>query len=238
MDVVLRTFPDRYTNNAAGPKTFYQGGTHFRTLCEKCNSGHLGTEYDPELVKLCNQIRILAEAVRRKEIALPSDVLVFVKPQRIARAIVGHILAANAVEEAKDGLVSAPLPDALRRYFLDDASVLPREVDMYFWVYPSRRQVIVKGAGKISLKYSGVILGHILKFLPLGFWVVWEKPLNLSINLPTLVPDKRMGIDDISQMRVDLTNIPHLNFPEEPTSDEVILMHDGSTSVSSPKKSI
>ena len=236
MDVVLRTFPDGYTNNAGGPKTFYQGGTHFRTLCEKCNSGLLGTEYDPELAKLCNEIRKLAEVVSRKEIALPSDVLVFVKPQRIARAIVGHILAANAVEEAKNGLISAPLPDALRRYFLNDASVLPTEADIYVWVYPSRRQVIVKGAGKISLKYSNVILGHILKFLPLGFWLVWEKPLNLSINLPTLVPDKRMRIDDICQMRVELTNIPPLDFPEAPTSGELISMHEGSTSVSIPRK--
>ena len=108
-----------------------------------------------ELVKLSNNITQIALAARNKQIALPGDLLVFIRPQKIARAVVGHILAANAMEEAKNGLVSAPFPDALRRYFLDENEPLPRHVDIYFWVYPSRRQVVIKNACKISMNRSG-----------------------------------------------------------------------------------
>jgi len=135
------------------------------------------------------------------------------------------------VEEAKNGLVSAPFPDALRRYFLDENEPLPRHVDIYFWVYPSRRQVVIKNAGKISMNRSGVILGHVLKFLPLGFWVIWEKPNNYSLNVPALVPDKNMDIEQLYQAAVDLRAIPKLDFPEAPDDNEVILLRAESTSV-------
>lgn len=126
--------------------------------------------------------------------------------KKIARAVVGHLLAANAVEEARTGIVSAPFPDALRRYFLSDKGALPDNIDIYWWIYPYRRQVVIEGAAKMSTKESGMILGHILNFLPLGFWVLWKRPADLSFQVPTLVPDKRIG--ELTQTRIALNTPP------------------------------
>ena len=158
------------------------------------------------------------------------------KPQRLARAVVGHTLAAVSVEEAKSGLRSAPFPDALRAYFLDKAAPLPESLDIYYWLYTSRKQVVVKGAVKSSTKSRQGILGHIFKFLPLGFWLVWEKASEISIDLPRLVPDKGMSLDDMSQLRVELKGVPPINFPEAPASHEVLMMNSNYSSVATPKE--
>jgi len=65
----------------------------------------------------------------------------------------------------------------------------------------------------------------------LGFWVIWEKPNNYSLNVPALVPDKNMDIEQLYQAAVDLRAIPKLDFPEAPDDNEVILLRAESTSV-------
>lgn len=235
-DAILQTFPQAHGGQKGNRWSQSQGGTHFKTLCQKCNTYRLGSKYDPEIVDLSNELTRLALSSLNGTIALPNEIAVFLRPQKIARAVVGHLLAANAVEEAKTGIVSAPFPDALRRYFLNDEQALPDNIDIYWWIYPYRRQVVIKGAGKMSMKGSGMIFGHILKFLPLGFWVLWERPAHVSLQVPTLVPDKRMGIDEVAQTSIVLNSPPPRDFPEAPTDDEAILMHAESTSVGTPRE--
>ena len=144
----------------------FQAGVHFNTICRNCNTELLGSKYDPELVKLSKEINNLALAVNRGAIILPSNVLVFLKPQKIARAIIGHFIAAHSCKEARDGIVSSPFMDALRHYFLNEDEFLPKDVDIYFWVYPSRRQVIIKHFSKAILGNAeeSSLYGGVLKF--------------------------------------------------------------------------
>lgn len=216
--------------------TTSQGGTHFRTLCSKCNSEKLGLEYDPELVNLSNDITSTVLSVKEKNLILPEHIVSFVKPQRLARSVIGHLLAAASVNETKENLISYPMPDALRKYFLDSTLPLPPELHIYYWVYPSRKQVVIKGAGKMTM-YStkDLVLGHIIKFLPLAFWVIWEKPKSFKPSLYQLVPQRDMRIDDLNQMRINLKEIPALDFPEAPNDNELIMMDTKTTSVALPK---
>lgn len=235
-DVILRTFLPSHEKNSKNSKTTSQGGTNFKTLCENCNSSQLGGKYDPELINLSNEITNIALAVNNKQIMLPSDRLIFTRPQKLTRAVIGHILAADAVDETKSGLTSFDFRDALRHYFLNESAPLPQEVDIFFWIYPSRRQVIIKDA---HIAYMGSfdnkpLCCHILKFLPLGFWVLWEKPAAFQTTLPNLVPDKSMGIDDIYQIKVDFRNIPSLDFPEMPIDNQITLLSSKSI-VGNPK---
>jgi len=232
-DYELRTFLD--FKNSSGKGATSQGGTHFRTLCSVCNSERLGLQYDPSLVDLSNEITSLVMGAKNKVISLPEFIYPFVKPQRLARSIVGHVLSAVAVEETKTGLISAPFPDALRSYFLDESSPLPDKLEIYYWVYPSRKQVVIKGAGKVSISGNGVVIGHIIKFLPLGFWLIWEKPKNYNPNLHKLIPSRNMGIDETYQMPISLGEIPSLDFPEAPEGHEVILLNTNNSSIGSPK---
>ena len=232
-DVVLRTLLPSHEKNSKNSETPSQGGTNFKTLCEKCNSSPLGDKYDPELINLSNEITKTALAVDKKQIMLPSVRLIFTRPQKLARAVIGHILAANAVDETKDGLRTFDFRDALRHYFLNEKAPLPEEVDIYFWIYPSRRQVIIKDA-HIGSFGNEPFCCHILKFLPLGFWVLWEKPDTFQTTLPNLVADKSMSIDDIYQTKVDFRSIPRLDFPEMPIDNQITFLSSKSI-VGNPK---
>ncbi len=234
--ITLKTY---YADKHSQGKAF-QAGVHFYTLCETCNKELLGSKYDPELVHLSREINNLALAVDTKRIVLPSDRLVFLKPQKIARAVIGHFLAAHSIKEATEGLYSSPFVDSLRDYLLDETKSLPAGVEIYFWVYPSRRQVIMKNWVKATMGDVDrtMLFGGILKFLPLGFWILWEKPADFWTNLSVLVPDKNMGINEVCQMKINLTNLPPLDFPEAPNDSELMLSCDEYASIGIPNPRI
>ncbi len=234
-DVILLSFAESNHSQSQSKTTIAQGGTHFRTLCGTCNNTRLGGDYDPELVKLSNEITNFARAVSERRIVLPESIVAWVKPQRIARAVLGHVLAAHSVSQVKSPPISAPLSNAIQKYFLDPNESLPKELDIYFGVYPHKRQVIIKNAGKISLSRNGGLFGHIIKFLPLGFWILREKPKGVSIELPALVPDKGMGFDDMHQLTISLRGLPAIDFPEAPADDEAIFFADEHTSIGYPR---
>lgn len=206
-----------------------QGGTHYRTLCGTCNSTRLGTYYDPALIDLSNEITTLSLGAKRREIILPRTIHPFIRPQRIARAVVGHVLAGLAVEETSQGLLSSPINDSLRNYFLDETAELPNNLEIYYWVYPSRRQVLIKNVGKSLINNSGkreVVFGHIFKFLPLGFWLVFNSSNQKSELVKPLVRDKNMTLDCMDQVDINLYRVPPLDFPEVPKGDEFIAFNN------------
>lgn len=232
-DVELKTLHPTKEHSNRG--TTSQGGSHYKTLCNKCNSTELGINYDPSLVDLSNEITSLVIGAKNKNISLPKKIYPFIRPQKIARSIVGHCLAAIAIEESKTGLISTPIGDTLRKYFLDPSAPLPEELDIYYWPYPSNQQVIIKNIGKSSIHHSGIIFGHIIKFLPLGFWLVWNKPHSIQLNINQLVPNKSMGIDEVQQIEIDLYNIPNFDFPEAPMDHEIVAFNDNYSVVANQK---
>lgn len=217
--------------------TTSQGGTHYKTLCAACNNTRLGTQYDPHLVELSNAITSYVVGAKNRHIDLPRKIEVFFRPQRIARAVVGHCLAALAVDEAKNGVVSSPMGDAMRTYFLDEKACVPDELDIYYWMYPSRRQVVMKGFSKFSLfsKQGDTFVSDLLKFLPLGFWITWEKPKHVQLGVDKLIARKDMPLDEPVLVELDLYQIPRLDFPESPIDHEAILLHDEYAAVATPK---
>jgi hypothetical protein len=58
----------------------------------------------------------------------------------------------------------------------------------------------------MTLYSSEPVLGGIIKFLPIGFWIVWEKPKDFVVYLNELLPHREVGIDDIVQIPIDLYN--------------------------------
>jgi len=215
--------------------TTSQGGTHFRTLCSKCNSERLGLEYDPALIGFSNEITALAIGAKERQIHLPQYVYPIIKPQRVARSVIGHVLAAAAIEEIKTGPLTSPMSDAMREYFLDSSAPMPEMLDIYYWIYPSNKQVVIKYFGKAQFGMKATVTGHVIKFLPLGFWLVWDKPKSVKMNIPKLVKEKGMGLDDREQLKIDLYNVPSTKFPEAPKDWEINLLNDKYAYVGNPK---
>jgi len=80
-----------FTEGLAAPKPeISHDGLRFRTFCSKHNS-LLGSEYDPAL----NDFAISAGRFLRSELDLPPVVHINARPTAIARAVLGHLLAAR-----------------------------------------------------------------------------------------------------------------------------------------------
>lgn len=109
-------------------------------------------------------------------------------------------------------------------------------MEIYYWVYPYRRQVVLKGAAKIALGRPGMLLGSILKFFPVGFWIVWERPPNARIRLRQLLPDRETKLDATRQLHIELRLIPPGDYPEAPADDEIVLFSNEQTSVGEPRR--
>lgn len=70
-------------------RRYMPGGVHFRTLCAKCNNDLLGRRYDKELIRFSNAV----SETLKSSLALPITIRIPVNPGRLARAVIGHVLA-------------------------------------------------------------------------------------------------------------------------------------------------
>lgn len=224
--------------------TISQDGTNFKTICGYCNNTLLGTEYDPELNKVSNRVGDLVKQLSDlsyRGISLPPQVTIEVKPQRLARAVIGHLLASNYHPDQSNSTNPGLFPKALQEYFLDKNATLPEEINIYYWFYPSNRQVLVHGAAMEFLKAPKQPLFYsLMKFFPIAYWITWKEPQQTIIKHPTVIRDRNIGIDDTEEIQIKLLDYPRLDFPEAPHDDDpvqyILLFNDQLTSVATRKK--
>lgn len=88
-------------------------GVVFRTLCSKCNSERLGAEFDPELASMSNQVVTLIDI----PLYIPSASVIRVRPQRVARAVLGHLMAVGL--DRYDG---GEMTQGVREYILETSA--------------------------------------------------------------------------------------------------------------------
>jgi len=213
-----------------------QNGLNILSICGNCNNSLLGTEYDPALIEVTKQVAGILRVQKELGISLPEKIDLSVKPQRLLRSVVGHILAGK-LPIPGELPISAPFPDALRNYFLDQSSNISDKLEVYYWVYPSNKQIVINSLGIGSAMGEGSISGScLLKFFPLAFWIVWDKPDLFSIDLTKISPDKFKGLDETCKIVLDLRNIPSLNYPEVPGEGRYSMYCDDSTFLAQPKK--
>lgn len=207
-----------------------QGGLHFKTLCGSCNNTLLGTKYDPALTAVVNEIRTYMTRASASCLELPKTQLFDYQPNRFLRSILGHLLAANAVDDVTRTTPEAPLDAALRKYVLEPSEVLDSNIHVYYWLYPYRPKVIMKHCGMGFLGSRGeLIYGHVFKFFPFGFWVVWAQQPNSSIrriSLPRLDLEASSIISAAAKLAINFWPLQDSNFPEAPPDDGMWLLTD------------
>ncbi|MBY8033807.1 hypothetical protein KW465_01980 [Vibrio fluvialis] len=212
-----------------------QGGLTFGSTCHKCNNDRLGTSYDPELIKLYREMKDLSNSIQSNQLVLPRYKTFFVKPQKIARSVIGHIIAANSISTLLEPTAHSGIYSDLVEYFKDGDVPLPDNVEIYYWFYPSRDIKVLKSFGR-SFKWGvNPVVGDVLKFFPLAFWVVWNVPEEINISLPKLLPNKKVGGDELTQITVDFVSHPQLDFPEIPDDNGASLYASQINSVGIPK---
>lgn len=232
--VEVRTFSEHFSSE----KTYFrisQKGLLVRSICGTCNNYRLGRLYDPYLNKISHEVKSFVKAHNDRRLIWPNKFKITMTPQRVARAIVGHLLGGSLSEDKKNTPIKAPMPNGLRKYFLDPSSIVPKQVEIYYWLYLSNVQKILKNFGIAVPGRRSPIIGDLLKFFPLAYWVVWDQPDDIQVNLPKLIKRKDIGLDETDDMHIDFQNIPRVDWPENPDDNLVILYRDESTMVANPK---
>lgn len=233
--VELRTL-SQYLSKPSGKPTHSQSGLNILSICGECNNNLLGTQYDPELIKVSEKVAQMVRVERELGLSLPEKIDLDVKPQRLIRSVIGHILAAKLPIRGEPR-ISAPFPDALRSYFLDQSTNIPEELEVYYWVYPSNKQIVINSLGVLSTMGGGFIPSScLLKFFPLAFWIVWDKPTSFPIHSTKIPKDNFKSLDETCKIILDLRHILPLNYPEVSSDRYIIMYKNDSTFVAQPKK--
>lgn len=220
----------------------YQAPT-FPTICAECNGKRLGEQYDPALISFANG---LIRWTRWSEMfdlrGTQNLATVDINPAAVARAVVGHLLAA---ERSRKPCPPGKMLEAMRRFFLEDDS--GSELRIFVWPYDGEL-VIARGFSTMELvPASGTtvritrkpIFGDVLKFFPLAFWVLWgqsERPPIQCAEIPLFV-------DTQTQIQIPLYNVPPRHWPEFPLSHEAVAWTDstalqGKTILKHPRRKL
>lgn len=227
--VSIMTLPDSLESLKSVAAISSSNGLKFRTLCSNCNGALLGSKYDPELSIFAKQVAQLQRTAY--QLLLPRKVAVDCKPQRIARAIIGHLLAAEVRQNMNDEPTRAPMAEAMRAYFLDESLGLPPELRVFVWACEVEWLAVHRGIGiaRVMGSPSDTVYGDFLKFSPLAFWITFNAPPTVTIkrNFGEFTRGGS-GLDD--RVPVALTFYPHLaqrpDWPERPDDPEILVLND------------
>lgn len=213
-----------------------QGGLKFRTICGECNNKRLGSIYDPELKSFVDGVR---EGLQNAglNVVLPRWVRAQANLHLIAKSVIGHILASHSVADTEVWRSDIGASESLRRYFLEPDMAFPPEWRLYCWPYFSRRQIVLRHASWMDVSLNEpskkTVYGHVLKFLPLGFWLVHSQHDEFLIEAQDITP---LGIpgNELENIAFDLRRTPHMGFPEQPTGHRIMMFADDQSSMTSP----
>ena len=112
-----------------------QNGVKFRTICENCNNNLLGAKYDKEYKKLVDCLYNLYISKGK----IPQYIIIKgLKINKIARAVVGHFLA------AREDFCDSDIERELRKYFLDEMALPPKDLNLLYYTYRYNTMMIIR----------------------------------------------------------------------------------------------
>jgi len=234
-NVEIQTMGQALDGGSAGKPAYSQNGVKFRTICSHCNNVKLGATYDSELISLCKEVSTYLRVVIETGLYVGQRRKFNTKPQRVAKAIIGHLLAGCIPEDYEQPPLSAPFPDALRKYFLNEGDTFPENMTVYYWLHPSRRQVIMSYFAYCDIRSKDIIMASVIKFFPMAFLVVWDQPASVKINQNRLLPFNTFPLNEISQIEIDFARIPPSIWPETVGDNNYLLTKDSITVMAKDK---
>jgi hypothetical protein len=194
-------------------KTKAHDGVKYRTLCPRCNNALLGARYDPALIDFTK----LVSNFLASNLALPTTMNVRTKPALLMRAIWGHLAAVGV-----DRYLKGPRTEEWREFFLDETLHVPSGTNFYYWIYPYRRQALVRDAGALDISTRGNAMYWLMKFYPLAF-AVWMPQNHWQLPYRDLVTYCGSDPDHTVDVMIDLAPIPHELILEAPTGTQAIM---------------
>lgn len=193
-------------DNAPKKPLVSQNGVKFRTICRDCNT-KFGQRFDPSINRFGREIKRVIDS----SLVMPSQTIhVREKPDRIARAVLGHLLS------AKINVEDSAFDDEVRGFIFDDTVPIPETMNVYYWVFPFNTTIISRDVGLMEWRggETKISVGSLLKYLPVAFFVTREAHWEGLPNLRRLCnPKDPMFETDIP---IDLGNTRAFDWPEKP----------------------
>lgn len=218
---------NRIEINYGKGKFISQNGLNCKTICGECNNKLLGGNYDKELVKLYNDVMALSNRPVPKSRTFNIDV------KSLVRCLLGHFIAINIYDEKKSvqSLLSEKLNDekyifgTYRKFVMGETDSLD-DIICYYWYYPCNEIKMVPYFGKanvIDFDKPRAILGTLIKFFPIALYLVNKKSSTAILERVHVINFNK------DKILLNFENILHKDFPEVPSSGEVILINSGSS---------
>ena len=181
-----------------------QNGVKYRTLCKECNE-LLGVEYDPTL----NNFAIGVGRYLNSQLKFPEVIHHRLRPQRLLKAILGHLIA------TKVGIEDSKFDQLARKYVLDSTASLPDNINVFYWVYPYKSSVIIRELGKSTVEQNSQKLGifQALKYFPIAYLCCEKEKYT---GLDSFHSYRHYGLDEECEIKINLTRIEPENWPEFP----------------------
>jgi len=196
----------------------FQSGIKFKSLCSKCNNDYLGARYDPSINQLSKD---LADIVKTP-LAVPPVASISVQVNRVCRAVLGHLMAVG-LDRYNDG----EMANSCREYFLNSEIKEPKNVKIYYWVYPYNRQVLIRDATvTFDLGNMPPVFFWLIKYFPIAFFVTCNEPQGFKFRVNLLNQILTSDIDEFVSLRLTLRNIPKSNWPEAPVGNSIVALSD------------
>lgn len=184
-----------------------QNGVKFRTICKECNE-LLGQHYDPEL----NDFAVSVGRYLKTSIRLPNVITHSVKPQRLFKSLLGHLVA------AKVDIENTAFDVAARGYVLDETAKLPEDINVFYWVYPYNCSVTIRDFAMFTPRgtFNEPAVFQTLKYYPVAY-LLTDKAEYANLN--SLSQFRNCELDEEIDIPIDLTRTEDPYWPEAP-SDE------------------
>ena len=152
-------------------------GITFKSLCSDCNNRILGSETDRSLQQLC-------ESVKKNMRVGSKHFNCRIKPNRVAQAVAGHMLAAKDYYDDE-----CSIDTELRKYVLNPSQMPPENMSLCYFLYPHNcivigRDFVVGKAINMNESYrlpEGTI--SCIYSYPMGFLLLSDKQ---KLKLPDL----------------------------------------------------
>ena len=185
-----------------------QNGMKYRTICSDCNS-FLGIEFDPTI----NDFAISVSRYLDSALELPDIVHHTVKPQRLMKALIGHLIA------AKIDIENTVFDGTGRDYVLDLSASLPEDINIFYWVYPYECSIAIRDFAMFTPRgtFTEPAVFQTLKYFPIAY-LCCNKSEYAGLNNLSRYRDS--GIDEEIDIPIELTRIENPYWPEAPSDSD------------------
>lgn len=218
----VASIADTISGDKHPPSYKMPNGVHFRTLCRRCN-GALMSPFDKALISMCNQVAALLRD--------PGKVTFYqsirVKPQLVARGILGHMCSVglNRYDETHS------------RHLFDSASDLLRQVRLHYWVYPYGGRTVLRDFALCNIALSKSAAIYIIKSYPLAFAMVWDRGFSFENWQPRSFDSfADAAPEDEVDLPVDFVGLPGQLWPEYVQGNMFAAMHSDGVFVARAKR--